>query len=83
MIKEDVIWKILMQMSMALKECHFFRKGVVLHRDLKPSNIFLDSNFNIKLGDFGLSRLLNEASVFACTNVGTPYYMSPEQINDH
>ena len=50
----------------------------ILHRDLKPGNIFLDSNQNAKLGDFGLARVLNHGSVFAQTNVGTPYYMSPE-----
>jgi NIMA (never in mitosis gene a)-related kinase len=49
---------------------------------LKPANIFLDENNNIKLGDFGLSRILHENSLFAKTRVGTPYYMSPEQINE-
>jgi serine/threonine protein kinase len=32
------------------------------------------------LGDFGLSRIMGDESIFAYTNVGTPYYMSPEQI---
>jgi NIMA (never in mitosis gene a)-related kinase 2 len=49
---------------------------------LKPGNIFLDSSNNVKLGDFGLSKMMNEDSIFAETHVGTPYYMSPEQIND-
>ena len=53
-----------------------------MHRDLKPGNIFLDSSNNVKLGDFGLSKMMNEDSIFAETHVGTPYYMSPEQIND-
>jgi serine/threonine protein kinase len=34
------------------------------------------------VGDFGLARVLNHDSVFAQTHVGTPYYMSPEQINE-
>jgi len=34
----------------------------------------------LKLGDFGLSRLMGDNSVFATTHVGTPYYMSPEQV---
>ena len=53
-----------------------------MHRDLKPGNIFLDANYNVKLGDFGLSRMMGTESVFAYTHVGTPYYMSPEQISD-
>ena len=35
----------------------------------------------MKLGDFGLSKRLAEDSIFAKTNVGTPYYMSPEQVS--
>lgn len=54
----------------------------ILHRDLKPGNIFLDLNSDVKLGDFGLARVLNNESQFAFTHVGTPYYMSPEQIHD-
>lgn len=54
----------------------------ILHRDLKPGNIFLDTNSNVKIGDFGLARVMNGESQFAYTHVGTPYYMSPEQIND-
>jgi NIMA (never in mitosis gene a)-related kinase len=45
---------------------------------LKPGNVFLDQNNNVKLGDFGLSRVMGEESVFIKTRVGTPYYMSPE-----
>lgn len=54
----------------------------ILHRDLKPGNIFLDQHQDAKLGDFGLARVLNQESMFAMTHVGTPYYMSPEQIEE-
>ncbi len=81
-IREDVIWKILTQISLALLECHRRKECKILHRDLKPGNIFLDSNCNVKLGDFGLARVMNDESSFAYTHVGTPYYMSPEQINE-
>lgn len=68
------------QLTLALKECHRRSGGrgaTVLHRDLKPANIFLDVQQNVKLGDFGLARILNHDTSFAKTFVGTPYYMSP------
>jgi NIMA (never in mitosis gene a)-related kinase len=65
-----------------LHECHSKKDGKILHRDIKLTNVFLDNENNIKLGDFGLSRVLSNESVFAISHVGTPYYMSPEQIDD-
>ncbi|KAF2404334.1 kinase-like protein [Trichodelitschia bisporula] len=50
---------------------------MILHRDLKPENVFLDDENSVKLGDFGLSKIL-QSHDFASTYVGTPYYMSPE-----
>lgn len=50
----------------------------VLHRDIKSSNIFLTGNNTVKLGDFGISRVLENTWDVAQTCVGTPYYMSPE-----
>lgn len=53
-----------------------------MHRDIKPGNILFDAENNIKLGDFGLARIMNPESFCAKTYVGTPYYMSPEQVNE-
>ncbi|KAK0257244.1 hypothetical protein B0A54_07357 [Friedmanniomyces endolithicus] len=50
---------------------------VILHRDLKPENVFLGQNNAVKLGDFGLSKIIASHD-FASTYVGTPFYMSPE-----
>lgn len=82
-ISEDVIWKIFTQVLSALYACHMHKEGKILHRDIKPSNVFLDNENNVKLGDFGLSRMLSNESNFAYSNVGTPYYMSPEQIDEN
>jgi NIMA (never in mitosis gene a)-related kinase len=80
---EEKVWKVLAQLSCALLECHRRKGGAkILHRDLKPGNIFFDADESMKLGDFGLSRMMGDESVFAYTHVGTPYYMSPEQISE-
>ena len=82
LMHEEMIWKIFIQILNALHACHNRSAGKILHRDIKPGNILLDSSFNAKLADFGLSRIMGENSVYAETKVGTPYYMSPEQIAD-
>ncbi|KAI9288364.1 kinase-like domain-containing protein [Umbelopsis sp. AD052] len=89
-LQEDVIWILLTQMLLALRECHHGKSGreeskssvAILHRDLKPDNVFLDDQRNVKLGDFGLSRTLSAGADMARTFVGTPFYMSPELINE-
>lgn len=81
-VEEDFIWKILGEVCGALAQCHKCAAGVILHRDLKPANIFLDNPTSrcVKLGDFGLARTLKDSLDYARTHVGTPFYMSPEQV---
>lgn len=65
-IAEDVIWKIFMQIIQALRHCHENKEhGKILHRDMKPGNVFMDASNNVKLGDFGLSKILSTESQYA------------------
>lgn len=86
-ISEDKIWSIFAQLLIALDYCHSPNKpdasgvGRVIHRDLKTANVFLCEDGSIKLGDFGLCRVL-EQSTMAKTNVGTPLYMAPELLEN-
>ncbi|XP_012870432.1 PREDICTED: serine/threonine-protein kinase Nek2 [Dipodomys ordii] len=84
-LEEEFVLRVMTQLTLALKECHRRSDGghTVLHRDLKPANVFLDGKQNVKLGDFGLARILNHDTSFAKTFVGTPYYMSPGEILLH
>ncbi|EFB21849.1 hypothetical protein PANDA_006075, partial [Ailuropoda melanoleuca] len=72
---EDTILNWFTQMCLAVNHIH---KKRVLHRDIKSKNIFLTQNGKVKLGDFGSARLLSNPMAFACTYVGTPYYVPPE-----
>eukprot|EP00741_Cyanophora_paradoxa_P004393 tig00000802_g4264.t1 len=66
----------LIQILMALQYIHD-RK--ILHRDLKSKNLFLTKDKRvIKIGDFGIARILEHTMDMAETAVGTPYYLSPE-----
>lgn len=67
------------QICLAIKHIHDKK---ILHRDLKSGNIFLTKDGKIKLGDFGIAKCLNNTNDKAKTLVGTPYYLSPEIVQD-
>lgn len=76
-LSEDEARVYTQQILSALEYCH---RRKVAHRDIKPENIFLDEEKNIKLGDFGLSNLM-QAGEFLRTSCGSPNYAAPEVIS--
>lgn len=80
-IPEDLILVWFAQLVDALHYCHTLSSGQVLHRDIKPQNVLMCQDFKtVKLGDFGLAKMLSPNQTLAQTHVGTPYYMSPEVL---
>jgi len=77
-LPEDDAVSIAVQICEGLVEAH--RLGVV-HRDLKPQNIMIDRDKNVRIMDFGIARSLAAKGVTeAGMIIGTPDYMSPEQV---
>jgi len=74
---EDKILDWFCQICLAVKHLHDKK---ILHRDLKSGNIFLTKGGIVKLGDFGISKRLENTLDKAKTVIGTPYYLSPEII---
>ncbi|KAM8977606.1 serine/threonine-protein kinase Nek3-like [Pelodytes ibericus] len=72
---EQTVLQWFVQICLAVQHVHEKR---VLHRDIKSKNIFLTQKGQIKLGDFGSAHLLSSPLAYACTYVGTPYYVPPE-----
>ena len=62
------------QIISGVEYCH---RNMVVHRDLKPENLLLDSKYNVKLADFGLSNVMHDGH-FLKTSCGSPNYAAPE-----
>ena len=58
----------------------FAHRNNLIHRDIKPSNVLLDTDGTAILSDFGIAKLLDATASMTNTLLGTPDYMSPEQI---
>jgi NIMA (never in mitosis gene a)-related kinase len=58
----------------------YLHKNNIIHRDIKNLNIFLTKDKKIKLGDMGVSKLVNNVNALHGTRVGTPLYLAPELV---
>ena len=74
-IDQTIVCSIVLDICSGIKEIH---KKNIIHRDLKPENIFINENHKIKIGDFGISKKLNNTRHTDTNNVGTDKYMAPE-----
>ena len=77
---EEQVLSFFVQLLLSLEHLH---NKNILHRDLKTKNVFVTKKGQIKLGDFGLSKVLGSQTSFAHSAVGTPYYLSPELCEGH
>ena len=74
-LQEADILNLFVQIALGLRYIH---KKKILHRDLKTENIFVTSTKLVKIGDFGISKILAHTLDLATTAIGTPFYLSPE-----
>ncbi len=74
----DAALNVLYQVAQALDYAHL--QGIV-HRDIKPANIIVDDSLRAKIADFGIAKLSFAEVTLPGHVLGTPAYMSPEQIN--
>jgi serine/threonine protein kinase/osmotically-inducible protein OsmY len=84
---ETVLRKRTVNLRQRLRWMHQVAEGLayaheqgVIHRDLKPRNVFVARNQTVKIGDFGLAKALGSETQTVLKGLGTPAYISPEQI---
>lgn len=74
-----IINRLIYQINCAIKELH---SNNIIHRDIKPSNILIFDNFDFKLTDFGVSKLIKDSNKKLYDTEGTQNYMPPEMLTN-
>ena len=77
-IDPETITRLFLKICVGINAMH---ANGIMHRDIKPANILITKTGDIKICDFGICKILEYTKV-ATTIVGTPYFMSPEQMNN-
>jgi protein kinase-like protein/PEGA domain-containing protein len=72
--------RVLRLMEQACSALEFAHQRWVVHRDIKPANLMLTQDDQLKITDFGTAKILQMGATQTATVIGTPSYMSPEQI---
>lgn len=84
-VELDLLVSIFIKVLSGVKELHntIIENEGIIHRDLKPDNIMIDDDLNVKIIDYGLSKIVDFSSITSTgTQIGSPLYMSPEQLKD-
>ena len=72
--------KVLEYIAQSADALGYAHKSGIVHRDIKPANIMLLEDGSLRVCDFGIARITESSKTATGTVLGTPYYMSPEQI---